>query len=684
MNFDNIPKALKVWPNWVCWKYVVRDGKKTKPPVSPVTGAPAKADVPNTWTDFITAKAYYQSHKNNSIAGIGFEVGNTPYVGIDLDRCRDRKTGVIDQKAREEIEKLNTYTEVSPSGTGIRMLAIGQLPSGGRKKGHIEMYDAGRYVTVTGNHLDGTPWTIEKRNAELADMHAWYFGQEEAKKQPVQKARLPKLDASDEELLARAESAVNGEKFKRLWTGNSTGYTSQSEADMALCLQLAFWTGKDADWIDRLFRQSGLCRKKWDERHFGNGKTYGQETIRRAIEKTGETYTHEGRDSGRFIQEESAPLDQDTRMVIPFPDVMDGLAGEFAAMYARSLEVPKPFFYFAFLTCLGSILADRVTLSTEILPQPRLYTVLLGESADDRKSTAINKVTEFFKDTIADFSTCFGVGSAEGLQKRLDGSRSVLLCFDEFKHFVSKCKIESSVLLPCVNTLFESNRYESRTSKTDIKLENAYLSLLAASTVQTYERTWDASFTDIGFNNRLFLVPGTAERRFSFPSKIPAKEKTKLMGYLGKVLRSLGDGATVELDVTPSARMLYQDWYMGLERSVHAKRLDTYALRLMILLAVNELRQEIPEDIVRKATALCDWQLAVRKLHDPIDADNKIAATEEKIRRLLRIDPRTDRDLKRGIHVERFGLWFYDTAIGNLQKAKEIKRDKVSQKWVLI
>jgi hypothetical protein len=92
-----------------------------------------------------------------------------------------------------------------------------------------------------------------------------------------------------------------------------------------------------------------------------------------------------------------------------------------------------------------------------------LYALLLADSADDRKSTAISKTVSFFMESIADLIACWGVGSAEGLQKYLEGhNKKLLLAFDEFMAFVGKCKIESSVLLPCVNTLFESNYYESR------------------------------------------------------------------------------------------------------------------------------------------------------------------------------------------------------------------------------
>jgi hypothetical protein len=365
---------------------------------------------------------------------------------------------------------------------------------------------------------------------------------------------------------------------------------------------------------------------------------------------------------------------------LQFPDIMTGLAGNFAEVYSACLEPPKHFFYMCFLTCLGALLSGRVSLASELSPQTRLYTLILGESADDRKSTAIAKTVEFFRGAIQGFPVCRGVGSAEGLQERLNEENRLLLYFDEFKAFVGKCKIESSVLLPCVTTLFESNWYESRVKGKGIRLENAHLSLLAASTVQTYERTWDPSFTDIGFNNRLFLVPGAGERKYAFPDKISGPHKESMKGELGKILKAVN----FEMDITPSAKALFEGWYLSLPQSIHTKRLDTYALRLMPLLSVNDNKHIIEDDVVKKVLLLCDWQLRVRQLHDPIDADNKVAAMEEKMRRLLRTGPKSERDLKRGVHVERSGLWFYETAIKNLQAAGEIKRDKVSQQWALL
>jgi len=361
--------------------------------------------------------------------------------------------------------------------------------------------------------------------------------------------------------------------------------------------------------------------------------------------------------------------------LLTFPDIMSGAAGDYADVYSRYMEPPKHFLFMSYLTCLGNILTKRLIINSEISPEPRYYTVIIGESADDRKSTAINKTTRFFEDAIQDFAVCHGVGSAEGLQIKLKKSPKVVLCFDEFKAFVSKCKIESSVLLPCVTTLFESDKYEAHTAKSSITIDNASLSILGACTIDTYEQIMDAHFLAIGFPNRLFLVSGKGQRRFSFPHRIPDDEKLRLKNRLQEVLDIVGE--RLELEISDAARTLYDNWYMNLPQSVHSKRLDTYAMRFMGLLAVNDLKKEIDEETVLKAIALCDWQYKVRKTYDPIDADNAMAKLEEKIRRVVKRGPKTDRDLQRAVNSRRCGIWMYQMALKNLMdKGQVCKKGK--------
>lgn len=362
--------------------------------------------------------------------------------------------------------------------------------------------------------------------------------------------------------------------------------------------------------------------------------------------------------------------------VPPFPaDIISGLAGRYVAAYHGKIEVSDEFFFLSYLACMGSILSGRITLDSEIAPQPRLYLLLLGESADDRKSTAMKKTVDFFQSTFGNqFHAMFGVGSAEGLQKRIKATPRVIFVLDEFKQFVSKSCIDSSVLLPCVTTLFESNRYENATAKNHVIIEDGHLSILAASTLETFKRAYDSSFTDIGFTNRIFLVPGRSSIRVPIPPKLPDKAWQDLSAELYQSVQQIVQNAPITLPLTADALALYNSWYINMPRSVHTKRLDVYALRFMILFAVNDGKLQIDVETVRKVIQLMNWQLEVRKQLDPIDADNQAARMEESIRRALRKGEMTERNLKIRVNAERAGLWIFKMSLQNLMDADDVKQ----------
>lgn len=164
----NIPKALTDRPQWVVWKTQRRDGKPTKVPFQCNGSTFAKANDPATWDTFAAACSAFQM---GAYAGVGYEFAkDDPFVGVDLDGCRNPETGEVAQWAKDLINELGTYAEVSPSGTGVKLFAIGKLPfKGGRKielldapricdkTPAIEVYDHSRYFAVTGLRLKGVP-----------------------------------------------------------------------------------------------------------------------------------------------------------------------------------------------------------------------------------------------------------------------------------------------------------------------------------------------------------------------------------------------------------------------------------------------------------------------------------------------------------------------------------------------
>ncbi|WP_042663063.1 hypothetical protein [Haloferax sp. ATB1] len=298
---EGIPETLREREQWVCWREEERDGKPTKIPVTPGGGGFASSTEAETWASFEAALEYTETAHAD---GIGFVfTDDDPIVGVDLDDCRDPETGDVDDAALDIIARLDSYTEVSPSGTGYHVLITGELPDGRNRRGSVELYDTARFFTVTGDHVGRTPTRVARRQDALTAIHREYVQDTERDTAPESKqyegaddespttgAAAVDVDLEDGDLLEKARNASNGEKFERLWKGNTVGYDSHSEADMALCCLLAFWTGGDRTQMEQLFRQSGLLREKWDEVHYADGSTYGEKTIERAIATTSEFY----------------------------------------------------------------------------------------------------------------------------------------------------------------------------------------------------------------------------------------------------------------------------------------------------------------------------------------------------------------------------------------------------------
>jgi putative DNA primase/helicase len=279
-DYSRVPAELKALPNWVCWGWTE---KPLKMPINPLTGCGAKAGQPETWGTFEQA---YKHVELGTCKGVGFEFADGGgLVGVDLDHCRDKDSGEITTSlACEIIRSFHSYTEVSPSGSGIHIICRGRLPGPGLHRDKVEMYDSGRFFTVTGKQF--SPGSLA--DAQAAIDH--YYGMLTKRVKP---AAAPQTSTGeglqDEEVISRARKSRQAEAFERLWRGDFQGYPSQSEADLALCNMLAFWTGCNADQMDRLFRQSGLMRQKWDRKQAGT--TYGAITVQNAVEHCPRTYT---------------------------------------------------------------------------------------------------------------------------------------------------------------------------------------------------------------------------------------------------------------------------------------------------------------------------------------------------------------------------------------------------------
>lgn len=220
-----VPEELAVLPQWVTWKLEKRHGKLTKIPYQ-CNGRKAEADNPETWTTFAEASA--------ASPNVGF-VLQPPYIGIDLDHCVEN--GVVHPEAQEVVDYYDSYTHLSPSGTGLHIIAKGHVGKQVKERmpwgGNLEAWDHNHYLTFTDDSLNGL---------EIKDAEFWHPGDERI----IRNCRL------------------HSDKFEALFDdGDCSNYKSESEADIALANIFAART-PDGQQIERLLRRSALAREKWD------------------------------------------------------------------------------------------------------------------------------------------------------------------------------------------------------------------------------------------------------------------------------------------------------------------------------------------------------------------------------------------------------------------------------------
>lgn len=159
---------------WIAWSDV--DGRKL--PINPWSRHCEMASS----TDSLTWSHYEQAIRcveAFGLSGVGFVfTEDDPYIGIDLDDCRDPKTGAVDRWARRVVDKIDSYTEVSPSGTGLKIWCRGELSRAYKDNEQgVEVYPSRRYFTVTGELFGSGPTTIERAQKGLDWLTDRYFDQ---------------------------------------------------------------------------------------------------------------------------------------------------------------------------------------------------------------------------------------------------------------------------------------------------------------------------------------------------------------------------------------------------------------------------------------------------------------------------------------------------------------------------
>ncbi|NWO24471.1 helicase [Peptostreptococcaceae bacterium oral taxon 081] len=280
-NYENIPDNLKKEKRWCLYKIIQRDGKNTKLPLMP-SAKPAKSNDKMTWHSYEDCIA---ALNRNIGEGLGFFLGEG-YIGIDIDKVSDDIMAYsLDYRASsmtaDFLREISTYAELSPSKTGLHFIGKGKVPGERKRHKNLEIYDEGRFFTVTGNVIkDRDRNKVINIDSELKPLYKKYMPKTTVinseyrknqvntfyKENPfVQRYRQSSNDVL-ELLFEKGYFSYTGEDLRRIYYGNYESYfNSRSETDFFMLKRLLYYTS-DINEAVSLIENSGLKREKWYKR----------------------------------------------------------------------------------------------------------------------------------------------------------------------------------------------------------------------------------------------------------------------------------------------------------------------------------------------------------------------------------------------------------------------------------
>ena len=402
-QFEEIPEELRSLKQWVLWRYVWKDDQSawSKVPLQP-GGTAASTTNPETWATFDTVVLAFNQRQGH-FSGIGFVfTRESGYVGIDLDNCIEWREieyngnkfsspefGELMQRTLARIPE--TYIEYSPSRTGAHLIVKANPKQAVKYKtdaGDIEIYAEGRYFTMTGDAIDGSP--IVDATEQVNEIVKILLGErsETTQEQPSKKdVPIAYLSIGDRLEIA-LNHAGNSAEIKKLFEGDFSDYEQKkdgvvinegrSEADMALCRYLAFYAEGNPTLLIEMMMQSAMVRPKWAKK-YGDGSTYLTRLVKQVL--TSETRFYEPAKS--FLNAPGKP----TATVSPRKNRSYKLQelGEAALKYRNDPHARG-------IVCGAPEFAE---LDEVYRPRRKLVTVVVGDPASGKTTFVLNYLYNF-------------------------------------------------------------------------------------------------------------------------------------------------------------------------------------------------------------------------------------------------------------------------------------------------
>lgn len=420
---------------------------------------------------------------------------------------------------------LNSYTELSQSGNGWHVLVRATMNGHPRHRcGPIEIYDKARFAALTGDHVGPSPLMIEERQEQLDMVVARYL----PKPEPVVPRETPSrpVDVNDRDLLERAFAAHNGSNVRALYHGLWEGrYASRSEADLALCSGLAFWTGRDPERIDRLFRSSGLYRSKWDR------EDYRRRTIETAIAGCLDVYEPHGatpRESGRGTLRSHMSLRSQAWPEPLREAAYHGVTGEFVRLVEPETEADPAAVLVQFLVAAANMIGrGPYFVAGARRHYANIFAVVVGKTAKGRKGTSLAPTVTVLGavDPVwAAERRQPGLSSGEGLiyavrdrmvktndsvEKTIDEGvtdKRLLVVEEEFASVLKMLQREGNTLSTTLRQAFDDGHLRTLTRQAPISATGAHFSLLGHITLEELRRELTATDAMSGLANRFGWV----------------------------------------------------------------------------------------------------------------------------------------------------------------------------------
>jgi len=657
------PEELKKLRHWVYYKEETRpSGSVGKVPYSPLTGRLASTDKPSSWVTFEEACRFRQAGFDGVSFAITPELG---IVGVDFDDCLDPETGALKEWARPYVDRLPGFKQKSASGCGLHCFVRATKPGKRTKRsiedGAIEIFDL-HFLSFTDDLYGDGPHTLQDGQEAINSIYADVFGTDTGNHESS--LSFPQRDVDpldDATLLDRARHAANGAKITLLYDeGDTSGYGSDSEADLALASGLAFWAGPNGHaQVERLLMGSALVRDKWD-----NHPTYLKRTISKAYERRTAYASETLRLMGdtaltALIAPDNGPVnDGDTALtaliarpnteknsIATWPeslheDAYHGLLGQIVRTLEPHTESDPNAILVQTLIAFGNLIGRHAHTTVEADRHfCNMFGVLVGETSRGRKGTSwgyVRKLMGFADATWSEKNVVGGMSSGEGLiwavRDPIEETRAhrdrrtrevtyeteitdqgvfdkrLLVTESEFASVLKMVSRDGNVLSAIIRDAWDKGNLRTMTKNSPAQATGAHISIIGHITAEELRRNLTATETANGFANRFLWV--CVRRSKSLPEGGSLAEMA--VARLGRELSEAVRYAATErcLSRDDAARELWAEAYGRLTSDRYGlfgcatSRAEAQVLRLSMLYALLDKTDTITVEHLRAALAV--------------------------------------------------------------------------------